>query len=166
MTELSYGLDLAPQIFANPIPGGHGPLVGGLTQPLVDLQVADDLALFTTLVPTWLPRGLRAQTPTFDSFYDQSHGYAPEQRVRQVYADGAGQPVLEVIETLPGSPWDVTPPAAGLRRVGRGGHRLQAWPAAGGQPAVVRRVADGTAALVCSRVLPLSVLERVAVALQ
>jgi hypothetical protein len=165
VTALSFGLDLAPQLFANPIPGGRGPLVNGLTQPLLDLQSADDFALFTTLIPGWLSRGLAPLTPTFDSFYDATRGYAPQQRVRQTYADRTGRVVLTLIETLPGSAWDVTPPERLGHRIEVQGQSLMAWPAAGSRPAVARRVADGTAVLVSSRVLPLSELERVAAGL-
>jgi hypothetical protein len=166
VTALSFGLDLAPQLFTNPIPGGRGPLVNGLTQPLLDLQSADDFALFTTLVPGWLPAGLATQTPTFDSFYDATRGYAPQQRVRQTYADRSGRVVLTLIETLPGSAWDVTPPAAAGHPIVEGGQSLMEWPAAGDRPALVRRVSDGTAALVSSRALPLSELTRVAAGLR
>lgn len=166
MSALSYGLDLAPQIFDNPIPGGRGPLVDGLTQPLADIQVADDMALFTALIATWLPAGLSAQIPTFDSFYDQTRGYAPQQRVRQAYTDHAGRVVLALIETLPGSAWDVTPPVAQGRRVRRGGQTLVEWLPAEARAAVVRRASDGTALLVSSRILSLTVLERVALGLR
>ena len=44
MLEISYGLDLAPELFTNPIPGGHGPLIDGLSQPLLNIQAADDQA--------------------------------------------------------------------------------------------------------------------------
>lgn len=162
VTALSFGLDLAPQLFANPIPGGRGPLVNGLTQPLLDLQAADDIALFITLVPGWLPRGLLAQTPTFDSFYDQTRGYAPQQRVRQAYTDRSGRVAMTLIETLAGSAWDVTPSAAAGRSIRDRGQSLTVWPSAKDHPAVVRRVSAGTAVLVSSRVLPLAVLEEVA----
>ena len=125
MTELSYGLDLAPQIFDNPIPGGHGPLVSGLTQTAGGYPGRRRHGLFTTLVPTWLPSGLRGADADVRQLLRSKHDYAPEQRVRQVYADGAGRAALELIETLPGSAWDVTPAGdPGMRRVGAAGQRL------------------------------------------
>lgn len=117
LTGLSFGVDMAPQLFANPIPGGRGPFVSGLTQPLLDLQEADDLGLFTTLVPSFVPAGLVAQTPTFDTFYDATRGYAPQQRVRQAFADGRGRVSLVLVETSPRSAWDVAPASGPARRV-------------------------------------------------
>ncbi len=166
VTGVSYGLDLAPQIFANPIPGGRGPLVNGLSQPLLDIQSADDVALFTALVPRSIPPGLVAQTPTYDSFYDQTRGYAPQDRVRQAYADRQGRIALTLIETLPGSAWDVTPPRDEARVVMRDGLRLLEWAPAGSAPALVRVEGDGTAALVSSHTLPLRALEQIAAGLR
>jgi len=166
VTGISYGLDLAPQIFANPIPGGHGPLVNGLSQPLLDIQSADDVALFSALVPRVIPPGLTAQTPTYDSFYDQTRGYAPQDRVRQAYVDRWGRVMLVLIETLPGSAWDVTPPPAHAHRIVRDGQHLLVWDRAGGQPALARVESNGTAALVSSRTLPVGTLEQVAAGLR
>jgi len=166
VTGISYGLDLAPQIFANPIPGGRGPLVNGLSQPLLDIQSADDVALFTALVPSFIPHGLVAQTPTYDSFYDQTRGYAPQDRVRQAYADRQGRVALTLIETLPDSAWDVTPPRGRAHSVSRQGQRLLEWARAGSAPALVRVEGDGTAALVSSRTLPLRILEQIAAGLR
>ncbi len=166
VTGISYGLDLAPQIFANPIPGGHGPLVNGLSQPLLDIQSADDVALFMALVPRYIPPGLVARTPTYDSFYDQTRGYAPQDRVRQAYADRLGRTALTLIETLPGSAWDVTPPRARARALILDGYHFLVWTARGAQPALVRVEKEGTAALVFSRTLSPRALERVAAGLR
>ncbi len=166
VTGVSYGLDLAPQIFANPIPGGRGPLINGLSQPLLDIQAADDVALFSALVPGMVPPGLVAQTPTYDSFYDETRGYAPQDRVRQAYADRGGRVALVLIETLPGSAWDVTPPRSQARAVTLNGQRLLVWPGRGGQAALARLESNGTAALVSSRTLPSRTLEQVAAGLR
>ena len=166
VTAVSYGLDLAPQIFANPIPGGRGPLVNGLSQPLLDIQSADDVALFSALVPGYIPPGLVAQTPTYDSFYDETRGYAPQDRVRQAYADRRGRVALVLIDTLPGSAWDVAPPRHEARAVTVAGRRLLTWDRRGNAPALVRVEGSGTAALVSSRALPLVTLERVAAGLR
>jgi peptide/nickel transport system permease protein len=165
ITSIAFALALAPELFANPIPGGHGPLLSGLSQPLLTIQAADDFALFSALVPTMLPPGLTAETPTFDSFYNSAHGYALEQRVRQTYLDRRGRVALVLIETLPGSGWDATPVRA-ARRVTLAGRPMQVWPARGDDPAVVRVESVGTAALVSSGLLPLATLERVAAGLQ
>lgn len=165
VTSIAFGLSLAPELFADPIPGGHGPLLDGLSQPLLTIQAADDVALFTALVPSVIPRGLTAQTPTFDSFYNSEHGYALEQRVRQAYVDGRGRVALVIVETLPGSGWDATP-AAPPRYATVAGRRVQIWPATRGTPALARVERIGTAALVFSHVLPLATVARVAAGLQ
>jgi hypothetical protein len=166
ITAISYGLDLAPELFTNPIPGGRAGLMDSLSQPLLNLQAADDQALFSALVPSVLPAGLVPGTPTFDSFYDDRRGYALTQRVRQAYTDGRGRVALVLIETVPGSAWDVTPPRAATRVVARGDRRVLIWPGGEGRPSVARIEADGTAALVSSAVLAPSVLVRVALGLQ
>jgi hypothetical protein len=165
VTTIAFALDLAPELFANPIPGGHGPLLDGLSQPLLTIQAADDFALFTALVPTVVPRGLAPQTPTFDSFYNSEHGYALEQRVRQAYVDRRGRVALVIIETLPGSGWDATP-VTPARRMVVAGRAVEIWTATHGNPALVRVESIGTAALISSHVLPLTTLERVAIGLQ
>ena len=166
LSEVSYGLDLAPELFANPIPGGHGPLISGITQPVLDLQAADDQALFYALVPGYLPPGLTAETPTFDQFNDDRQSYALAQRVRQVFRDRRGRVALVLIETLAGCAWDATPPRPRAKAATFAGRPLLVWSSAGGQPALVRVQADSTAALVSSRILPLPTLERVAAGLQ
>lgn len=162
---VNYHLALAQELFANPIPGGHGPLIDGLSQPLLNIQAADDQALFTSLVPTYVPPHLTALTPTFDTYYNSAHGYALEQRVRQVYEDGHGKIMLVIIETLPGSAWDATPSTPSLR-VLRGGSTMRLWPSTDGAPSVVRIENLGTAALVSSSVLAPNLLELVALGLQ
>jgi hypothetical protein len=166
ITEVSYGLDLAPELFANPIPGGHGPLISGITQPVLDLQAADDQALFYSLVPSYLPPGLTAETPTFDQFNDDRQSYALAQRVRQVFRDRRGRVALVLIETLAGCAWDETPPRAQARRQTLAGLSLLVWTRTGGQPALVPTQVDSTAALVSRRVLPRATLERIAAGLQ
>lgn len=166
LTQVSYGLDLAPELFGNPIPGGHGPLISGITQPVLDLQAADDQALFFALIPTYLPPGLTAETPTFDQFNDDRQSYALAQRVRQVFRDRRGRVALILIETLAGCAWDATPPRSIARAATFAGRPLLTWAGTRGQPALVRTQTDSTAALVSSRILPLATLERVAAGLQ
>jgi len=166
VTNIYYGLDLAPELFANPIPGGRGPLISGLTQPLLNIQAADDQASFFVLVPTTLPPGLTARTPTFDSFNDETRGYALEQRVRQTYADRAGRTALVLVETLAGSAWDITPPQSQARHVVVEGQSLLVSPHGPGRPALVRGDIGGAATLISSRTLPLRLLERVTVGLR
>jgi len=50
-------------------------------------------------------------------------------RVRQAYADRLGRAALVLIETLPGSAWDVTPPRAGARTMILDGYHLLVWTA-------------------------------------
>jgi len=59
-------------------------------------------------------------------------------RVRQAYADRLGRAALVLIETLPGSAWDVTPPRAGARTMILDGYHLLVWTARGVQPALAR----------------------------
>jgi len=141
-------------------------IIVALSQPLLDIQSADDVALFTALVPSFIPHGLVAQTPTYDSFYDQTRGYAPQDRVRQAYANQQGRVALTLIETLPDSAWDVTPPRGRAHSVARQGQRLLEWARAGSAPTLVRVEGDGTAALVSSRTLPLRILEQIAAGLR
>jgi peptide/nickel transport system permease protein len=163
---LSYGLDLAPELFSNPIPGGNAGLMDSLSQPLLNIQAADDQALFSALVPTVLPAGLTPQTPTFDSFYDDRRGYALTQRVRQAYSDRRGKVALVLIETVPRSAWDVTPPRAQAQGLGRGDRRVLIWQGQRGLPSLVRMEYDGTAALISSAVLSPPTLARVAMGLE
>jgi len=65
-------------------------LIEVLTQALPTIQAADSLALFYVLYPAYIPPGLSPQTATFDSFIDDTRGYATQQRVRQTYVDRAG----------------------------------------------------------------------------
>jgi ABC-type dipeptide/oligopeptide/nickel transport system permease subunit len=163
---VSFGLDLAPELFSNPIPGGNAGLMDSLSQPLLNIQAADDQALFSALVPTVLPAGLTPRTPTFDSFYDDRRGYALTQRVRQGYSDRRGQVALVLIETVPGSAWDVTPPRAQARVLVRGDRRVLIWQGQRGLPSLVRMEYDGTAALISSAVLSPPTLARVAMGLE
>ena len=78
-------------------------------------------------------------------------------------AVGVAGPRLLVVHLLPAV---VAPLASLARRVVYAGQRLVIWPGRGTQPALVRRETDGTAALVSSRDLPLSALERMAAGLQ
>jgi len=71
-----------------------------------------------------------------------------------------------LIETLAGSAWDDTPPRARARQVTVGGHGALVWAGRGGAPTVVRAAFTGTALLVSSHILPLSVLERVVAGLE
>jgi len=166
VTGIQYGLYLAPTFFESPIPGGHGPLLDPLTQALPTLQAADSLALFYVLYPAYIPPGLSPQTATFDSFIDDTRGYATQQRVRQTYVDRSGHVALALIETLAGSAWDDTPPRARAWQVTVGGHTALVWPGRGGAPTIVRAEFTGTALLVSSRTLPLSALERVVAGLE
>jgi len=167
VTAISYGLRLAPELFGNPIPGGRGPLLDSLAQPLLTLQSADDQALFTALVPAWLPAGLTAQTPTLDSFYDNLRGYSLQQRVRQTYTDRLGRVALVLSETLPGSAWDITPPrSAAHSEAARAGQRLLVWTGRAPTASVARLESMGTAALLSSALLSPAELRRVALGLQ
>lgn len=146
---------------------------------LFDLRLGPDPATVAALfdpgrIPTPLSQGaarrnyhgLVAQTPTYDSFYDQTRGYAPQDRVRQAYADQQGRVALTLIETLPDSAWDVTPPRGRAHSVARQGQRLLEWARAGSAPTLVRVEGDGTAAFVSSRTLPLRILEQIAAGLR
>ncbi len=166
VTGIQYGLYLAPTFFENPIPDGHGPLLDPLTQALPTIQAADSLALFYVLYPAYIPPGLSPRTATFDSFIDDTRGYATQQRVRQTYVDRSGRVALALIETLAGSAWDDTPPRARARQVTVGGHTALVWSGRAGAPTVVRAEFTGTALLVSSRTLPLSMLERVVAGLE
>lgn len=118
------------------------------------------------LVPTTLPPSLTARTPTFDSFNDETHGYALEQRVRQTHDDRAGRTALVLVETLAGSVLDITPSRSQARHVVVEGHSLLVWPRGPGQTALVRGDIGGAAMLISSRTLPLRLPERVAVRLR